>query len=309
MPISVGFAASSYFTPSELGAVAVESFLTNLATAEAVSASTQNQALAAILFLYSEVLGKELESIEHFVMAKRPRRLPVVLSRDEVFRLLSALEGVPRLMASLLYGAGLRLMECANLRVKDVDFSSRQITVRRGKGINDRITVLPEALIHALELHLIEVRRLHEADAKRGAGRVALPEALSRKYPNASAEWKWQWVFPATRTYADSSTGEVRRHHLHETVLERAVHEASCAANIPKPVSCHTLRHSFATHLLESGYDIRTIQKLLGHRDVSTTMIYTHVVGQGAYGVQSPLDTAIRGAPTVSPPPILPACR
>jgi len=271
--------------PSELGSAAVESFLSNLATAGEVSASTQNQALAAILFLYSEVLGQELEAVEKFVMAKRPKRLPVVLTRAEVSSLLSALEGVPRLMASLLYGSGLRLMECASLRIKDIDFERRQIAVRRGKGMNDRLTVLPESVARNLGLHVEAVRRQHESDLKNGGGLVMLPEALSRKYPNAASEWNWQWVFPATRMYVDSKSGQLRRHHLHETVLQRAVREACKAAGILKLAGCHSLRHSFATHLLESGYDIRTIQKLLGHRDVSTTMIYTHVVGQGAYGV------------------------
>ena len=294
--------------PSELGLASVEAFLSNLATVGAVSASTQNQALSAILFLYSEVLGRDLEQVENFAMAKRPRRLPVVLGREEVSRLLSALDGVPRLMASLLYGSGLRLMECVSLRVKDIDFDRLQINIRRGKGMNDRVTVLPLGLVKSLQLHLAEIRRQHDADVQRGAGHVALPEALSRKYPNASVEWSWQWVFPATRMYIDSKTGRLRRHHIHETVLQRAVHQACGEAGIAKPASCHSLRHSFATHLLESGYDIRTIQKLLGHRDVSTTMIYTHVAGSGAYGVQSPLDAAAASARTfvLSPAPTPP---
>lgn len=276
--------------PAELDARALSNFLSYLATTEKVSASTQNQAMAAILFLYSDVLGIPLEHIEDFVSAKRPRRVPVVLTREEVRRLLEALDGVPRLMASLLYGAGMRLMECVSLRVKDVDFARQQITIRRGKGANDRVSILPNGVSKALREHLLQVQELHERDLAAGGGRTVLPEALERKYPNAPGEWKWQWVFPATRTYFDEKSGLQRRHHLHETVLQRAVHEAAKQAQLSKPVSCHTLRHSFATHLLESGYDIRTIQKLLGHRDVSTTMIYTHVVGHGAYGVISPLD-------------------
>jgi integron integrase len=215
--------------PVEMGAPAIEAFLSRLATAGAVSASTQNQALAAILFMYTEVLGKPLETVENFVTAKRPRRLPVVLTRDEVSLLLTHLEGLSQLMASLLYGSGLRLMECVSLRVKDVDFGRRQIIVRRGKGMNDRVTMLPESVAPPLEAHLVGVRRQHQDDVERGHGRVVLPEALDRKYPNASAEWRWQWVFPATRVYVDSSSGQRRRHHLHETVLQRAVHDAAKA--------------------------------------------------------------------------------
>ena len=201
--------------------------------------------------------------------------------------------GVCQLMASLLYGSGLRLQECVTLRVKDIDLGQRQVVVRRGKGQNDRVTVLPESLVHPIENQLREARALHAADLKRGVGEVELPEALRNKYPNAGTEWKWQWVFPATRIYVDSSSGKLRRHHLHETVLQRAVHDASKVAGITKPMSCHSLRHSFATHLLELGYDIRTNQKLLVHADVRTTMVYTHVLGKGAYGVQSPLDAMV----------------
>jgi integron integrase len=260
-----------------------------LAIEEKVSASTQNQALAALLFLYDRVLGVKLPEME-IARARRPVRLPTVMSRGEVQALLSKLEGTPRLMASLLYGSGLRLQECVTLRVKDVDFSLRQLVVRRGKGLKDRVALLPASLVEPLTAHLEEVKDQHEQDLAEGAGSVALPRALRAKYPNAPREWAWQWVFPATRTYVDESSGARRRHHLHETVLQRAVRVASRVAGIDKPVSCHTLRHSFATHLLEGGYDLRTIQKLLGHSDVRTTMIYTHVLNRGPLGVKSPLD-------------------
>ena len=219
-------------------------------------------------------------------------RLPVVLSRDEVASLLSHLRGVVWLMAALLYGAGLRLLECAELRVKDLDFDRGELVVRDGKGGKDRVTMLPAALRGPLREHLARVKAQHEADVAAGRGSVALPGALRVKYPGASVEWAWQWVFPATRFYVDRQTGERRRHHLHESVLQRAVKDAARAAGISRPATCHSLRHSFATHLLEAGYDIRTIQELLGHRDVSTTMIYTHVLNRGGRGVRSPLDQA-----------------
>lgn len=276
--------------PVVMGTPGVEAFLSHLASAERVSASTQNQALAALLFLYANVLGLPLGAMGEVVHAHRPKRLPVVMTRDEVSRLLARLAGMRRLMASLLYGSGLRVQECVELRVKDVDPRARQIVVRRAKGMKDRATPLPGSLVDALMSHLEAVREQHRADLAAGAGRVQLPEALGSKYPNAGREWPWQWVFPATRTYLDAGSGERRRHHIHETVLQRAVHEAALAASIEKPVSCHTFRHSFATHLLEAGYDIRTIQRLLGHSDVRTTMIYTHVVARGPFGVQSPLD-------------------
>jgi integron integrase len=276
--------------PAELGKDEVARFLSHLAIGAKVSASTQNQALSALLFLYAEVLGSELGWMEDVVRAKRPARLPVVMSRLEVNAVLAGLSGSTRLMASLLYGSGLRLVECVTLRVKDVDFGAGQLTVRRGKGQRDRAALLPQSLVEPLTRHLAAVRRQHEVDVARGAGFVELPNALSTKYPNAPREWPWQWVFPATRTYVHPETGERRRHHLHETVLQRAVREAARAAGLSKPVSCHTFRHSFATHLLEAGYDIRTIQKLLGHRDVRTTMIYTHVLSRGPLGVKSPLD-------------------
>jgi integron integrase len=276
--------------PAEAGKDEVARFLSHLAIGAKVSASTQNEALSALLFLYAEVLGSELGWMEDVVRAKRPARLPVVMSRLEVNAVLAGLSGSTRLMASLLYGSGLRLVECVTLRVKDVDFGAGQLTVRRGKGQRDRAALLPQSLVEPLTRHLAAVRRQHEVDVARGAGFVELPNALSTKYPNAPREWPWQWVFPATRTYVHPETGERRRHHLHETVLQRAVREAARAAGLSKPVSCHTFRHSFATHLLEAGYDIRTIQKLLGHRDVRTTMIYTHVLSRGPLGVKSPLD-------------------
>lgn len=276
--------------PDTLGEGEIGAFLSSLATEGKVSASTQNQALAALLFLYREVLGRQLAWLGGLVQAKRPIRLPVVLNRDEAVALLGHLEGPVWIVAGLLYGSGLRLLEVLRLRVKDVDFDRREITVRRGKGQKDRRTVLPDTLVEALRAHLEAVRSQHAEDVALGQGSVDLPDALRRKYPSAPHEWMWQWVFPATRTYADSTTGEVRRHHLHETVIQRQIRWAARAAGISKPATPHTLRHSFATHLLESGYDIRTIQELLGHKDVSTTMIYTHVLNRGAGGVRSPLD-------------------
>ena len=275
--------------PRELGEPEVTAFLSSLA-ARGVSASTQNQALSAILFLYEVVIGERLGWMNDIVRAQRPVRLPVVLSRDEVASLLSRLRGPVWLMASLMYGSGLRLLECVELRVKDLNFDGGELTIRDGKGGKDRVTMLPASMKVALLDHLTRVKAQHESDLAAGRGSVALPGALSTKYPNAPREWGWQWVFPATRFYRDASTGERRRHHLHETVLQRAVKDAARAASIPRPATCHSLRHSFATHLLEAGYDIRTIQELLGHRDVSTTMIYTHVLNQGGRGVRSPLD-------------------
>jgi integron integrase len=249
-----------------------------------------------VLFLYDVVLGRRVGWMDGIVRAQRPVRLPVVLSRAEVSAVLSRLGGAVWLMASLLYGAGLRLMECAELRVKDVDFDARELRVRDGKGGKDRVTMLAASLAGRLRAHLEQVKAQHAADLGAGRGSVALPGALAMKYPNASREWAWQWVFPATRFYRDDATGEYRRHHLHESVVQRAVKEAVRAAGIAKPATCHSLRHSFATHLLESGYDIRTIQELLGHRDVSATMIYTHVLNQGGRGVRSPLDQIAAGS-------------
>ena len=276
--------------PAEMGAPEITRFLSALAVEGKVAASTQNQALSALLFLYREVLEMDLPWLDGVVRAKRPQRLPVVLTRDEVRTVLQPLKGVPRLMAYLLYGAGLRLLECCQLRVKDLDFGANQIVVRSGKGDKDRAAMLPAAVKADLAQHLGSVQKQHQRDLARGAGWVELPTALNRKYPNAGREWAWQWVFPATRFYVDRGTGQRRRHHLHESVLQRAVNDAVRQAGIPKRAGPHTLRHSFATHLLEDGKDIRTVQELLGHRDVSTTQIYTHVLNRGPSGVRSPLD-------------------
>ena len=265
-------------------------FLSALAVDRNVAASTQNQALSAILFLYRDVLEQDLPWLDDIVRSKRAARLPVVLTREEVRSVLQRMGGVPRLMAILLYGAGLRLLECARLRVKDVDFARNQITVRAGKGDKDRVTMLPAAVRDALTKHLEMVKRQHELDLTHGAGWVELPWAMARKYPNAGREWPWQWVFPATRIYVHQNTGQHRRHHLHESVLQRAVRDAVRLAAITKRASSHTFRHSFATHLLEARHDIRTVQELLGHRDVSTTQIYTHVLNRGPSGVESPAD-------------------
>jgi integron integrase len=276
--------------PAELGASEVTAFLTSLAVHDKVAASTQNQALSALLFLYREVLSVELPWLDDVIRAKRPQHLPVVLTRDEVRAVLQRLDGAPRLMALLLYGAGLRLLECCRLRVKDVDFAANQIVIRHGKGGKDRVTMLPAAVKAALTAHLERARKQHQADLRHGAGWVELPSALTRKYPNAGRDWGWQWVFPATRMYVDRLTAQRRRHHLHESVLQRAVKDAVRGAGIAKPATCHTFRHSFATHLLEESHDIRTVQELLGHSDVSTTMIYTHVLNRGPAGVRSPAD-------------------
>ena len=251
--------------PAEMGELELGRFLSSLATEGHVSASTQNQAFNALLFLYHEVLDKKIGLIDGVVRAKRPERLPVVLTKDEVKKVIDHITGVPRLMAILLYGAGLRLMECCRLRVKDIDFSRNEIVVRSGKGNKDRYTMLPSAVRDSLVQHLRDVRAQHEADLKRGLGRVSLPDALDRKYSSAGKEWGWQWVFPATSHFTDRVTGEQRRHHLHESVLQRAFKEARLKTGVFKPAGCHTLRHSFATHLLENGYDIRTVQELLGH--------------------------------------------
>jgi len=276
--------------PAEMGAVEVTQFLSSLAQQDHVAASTQNQALSALLFLYRQVLQVVMPWLDNVVRVKRSERLPVVLTREEVRAVIRELRGPPRLMAILLYGAGLRLLECARLRVKDVDFATNQIIVRAGKGDRDRVTMLPAVVKPDLVRHVEMVRRQHEADLRHGAGWVELPWALARKYPNAGREWAWQWVFPATRIYVDRETGQRRRHHLHESVLLRAVKEAVRRAGIAKRATCHTFRHSFATHLLEDNHDIRTVQELLGHRDVSTTMIYTHVLNRGPGGVRSPAD-------------------
>jgi integron integrase len=279
--------------PSTLGEAEVTAFLSTLATRDRVSSSTQNQALSALVFLYREVLGTELPWLDGVVRAKRVVRLPLVLTREEVRVILGELNGTPWLMLSLMYGSGLRLLECARLRIKDVDFARGEITVRDGKGGKDRRTMIPLALTAPLAAQVERVQRLHDRDLNRRLGSVALPDGIERKYPRAAWELGWQWVFPATRLHLDRRTGRYQRHHLHETVVQRAMKDAVRRTGIAKPASCHTLRHSFATHLLEAGYDIRTIQELLGHSDVSTTMIYTHVLGRGARGVRSPIDGMI----------------
>ncbi len=276
--------------PRELGAAHVVEFLADLAVAHHLSASSRNQALSGVLFLYREVLALEVAGLDEVERARLPRTLPVVLSREEVGAVLTQLHGATWLQVSLLYGAGLRLLECLQLRAKDIDLARRQVRVHRGKGARDRVTLLPVALRTPLAAHLDHVRAQHERDTGRGAGWVALPEAFASKSPSAGREWGWQWVFPADRTYVDPTTGQRRRHHVHETTLQRAVHAAAQAAGIAKRTSPHTFRHSFATHLLESGTSIRKIQELLGHEDVSTTMIYTHVVDNGVTAVRSPLD-------------------
>jgi integron integrase len=275
--------------PQEMGAPEITAFLTYLAVDQNVAASTQNQALAALLFLYREVLKMDPGPIDA-VRAKKPKRLPTVLTKEEVKIIIAALSGVNALVARLLYGSGLRLIECLRLRVKDLDFSYRQITVRDGKGFKDRVTILPESLIDPLRGHLRRVRMIHQQDLDQGYGAVFLPYALERKYPNAHKEWIWQYVFPSDRRSTDPRSGIVRRHHLHESTVQKAVREAALLAQLSKRVNCHTFRHSFATHLLEAGYDIRTVQELLGHKDVKTTQIYTHVLNRGGLSVRSPLD-------------------
>ena len=277
--------------PKELGAPEVTAFLSYLAVDNNVSASTQNQALAAVLFLYREVLELSVPWLSGIIPARRTRRLPVVLTRDEVRAVLGQVERSSRLVTALLYGSGLRLLEALQLRVKDVDFGSSELRIRMGKGQRDRVTMLPARLQSALGNHLRRVKKQHERDRALGAGWVELPYALGRKYPNAGSEWAWQWVFPGTRIYVHKPTGEFRRHHLHESVVQRAFHEAVVRTGLTKHATCHTLRHSFATHLLAGGYDIRTVQELLGHRDVRTTMIYTHVLNRGGLGVRSPVDS------------------
>jgi integron integrase len=276
--------------PKDMDAVEVEAFLTHLAVAGSVSASTQNQALSALLFLYREVLGIDLPWMDTMVRAKKPLRLPTVLSRSEVALVLERMEGGYGLMARLLYGTGMRLMECCRLRVKDVDFGQREILIREGKGVKDRVTMLPETLILPLQEHLAKRRRLYDEDLSKGMAEVFLPDALARKYPTAASEWAWQYVFPSGSYSVDPHSGRERRHHIDEKLLQRAMKRAVAASGIVKLATPHTLRHSFATHLLEGGYDIRTVQELLGHSDVSTTMIYTHVLNKGGKGVISPLD-------------------
>jgi integron integrase len=276
--------------PRELGEDHIRDYLSDLAVNRNISASTQNVALAALLFLYRDVLKLALNRIEDVERARVSRRLPVVLTKTEVSAVLNELHGIPYLAAALMYGSGLRLMECLRLRVKDLDFSYNQITVRSGKGDKDRFTPMPDKVKEALRKQLLQARLLHQQDLQAGYGSVELPNALSRKLPQAAREWAWQYVFPASKRSLDPRTGVERRHHLHESVLQKAVSAAMGKALIAKRGTCHSLRHSFATHLLEDGQDIRTIQELLGHKDVRTTMIYTHVLNRGGRGVRSPLD-------------------
>jgi len=276
--------------PKDMGAAEVESFLSHLAVARNVSASTQNQAKSALLFLYKEVLGLDLPWLDNVTQAKTPKRMPVVLTQSEVQALLTRLDGTLWLIASLLYGSGLRVMECLRLRVKDVDLSRREILVREGKGFKDRVTMLPATLVEPIRQHLLKVQSLHHEDLAAGHGEVFMPMALDRKYPGAGKSWAWQYVFPSVKLSVDPLSKKIRRHHADEKTVQRAVKKAANLASIHKLATPHTLRHSFATHLLESGYDIRTVQELLGHSDVSTTMIYTHVLNKGGRGVSSPLD-------------------
>jgi integron integrase len=276
--------------PASMGGPEIEAFLSHLAVDRQVSASTQNQALNAIVFLYRRVLGESVPQLEAMVRARKPRMLPVVLTPAEVRAVMDRLEGTPRLIVSLLYGAGLRLLEALALRVKDLDFAAGEIRLRQGKRRKDRVSVLPSACAPDLQRHLERVRALHQDDLRAGVGTASLPFALARKYPSAVSELAWQWVFPATRRYVDPADGVERRHHLHETVVQKAVKRAVQLAGVTKNVGPHTFRHSFATHLLANGYDIRTVQELLGHRNVATTMIYTHVLNKGGRGVRSPLD-------------------
>ena len=276
--------------PSEMGEKEISEYLTHLAVKRKVAASTQNQAMNAIVFLYRDVLKKELGEFPEIEPAKRPKKIPTVLTFEEVRSLMARVDGMKWVMVSLLYGSGLRLMECVRLRVKDVDFGYKEIVVRDGKGAKDRVTPLPSQAKEPLERQLEKVKILHEEDLRAGFGEVYLPEALSRKYPTAGRAWGWQYVFPSAKRSVDPRSGKERRHHLGEIVLQRVVREAARAAGIVKPVSPHTLRHSFATHLLQGGTDIRTVQELLGHKDVSTTMIYTHVLQLGGMGVKSPMD-------------------
>ena len=276
--------------PKDLGAQDVEAFLTHLAVAGGVAASTQNQAKSALLYLYREVLEIQLPWLDNVTQAKAPKRLPVVLTVLEVQSLLSRLTGTHLLIASLLYGGGMRLMEAVRLRVKDVEFSRREIVVREGKGFKDRVTMLPETVVASLKAHLTKVKALHDEDLMQECGEVYLPFALDRKNPASGREWGWQYVFPSRNLSVDPRSGKTRRHHVDEKGVQRAVKQAVRDAELVKPATPHTLRHSFATHLLQSGYDIRTVQELLGHSDVSTTMIYTHVLNKGGKGVVSPLD-------------------
>jgi len=276
--------------PAEMGEEEIRQFISDLAVNHRISASTQTVALSALLFLYRDVLKKELPYVSNIERAQRRRKLPVVFTRDEVRQVLTSLTGTQSLIGRILYGSGLRLMECLRIRVKDLDFTYGQITIRDGKGEKDRVTMLPESLRKSLERHLQKVKLLHEDDLDAGFGEVHLPYALGRKYPRAAREWRWQYVFPAGNRSIDPRSGLERRHHVSESAVQAAVKRAVSSAGLAKRGSCHTFRHSFATHLLEDGYDIRTVQELLGHKDVRTTMIYTHVLNRGGRGVRSPLD-------------------
>ena len=276
--------------PAEMAEPEINAFLTHLAVKGKVSASTQNQALSALLFLYRHVLNREVGELDEVIRARKSNHLPVVMTREEVKAVISELEGTNRVVASLLYGAGLRLLECLRLRVQDIDFSLNQITVRDGKGNKDRLTMLPEVLKSPLTEHLVRARTIHERDLADGYGRVNMPHALERKYPNASAEWRWQFVFPQEHRWTNQDTGDQGRHHIHESIIQKAMKRAVRQVGLQKKATCHTLRHSFATHLLEDGHDIRTVQELLGHKDVKTTMVYTHVLNRGGRGVRSPMD-------------------
>ena len=276
--------------PREMGEQEINAFLSHLATVGQVSASTQNQALSALLFLYRHVLGGDVGNLEGVVRARQPKRLPVVFTVAETREVLQRLQGTEQLVAQMLYGSGLRLMEALRLRVQDVEIEVRQVTVRSGKGDKDRVTVFPASLMEPLQNHLLVVRQMHQADLAAGWGRVVLPMALGRKYRNAASEWGWQWVFPQFHRWRNEKTRTQGRHHIDPSVIQKAVKRAILSAGISKPASCHTFRHSFATHLLERGQDIRTIQELLGHSDVKTTMIYTHVLNRGPCGVMSPVD-------------------
>jgi integron integrase len=277
--------------PKEMAEPEINAFLTHLAVKGQVSASTQNQALCALLYLYKYVIGREVGEFGDVVRARKPKRLPVVLTREEIKVVLGHLAGDKWLMASLMYGTGLRLMECLRLRVQDIDFRQSEITIRDGKGGKDRRTMLPQTLSAPVQAHLLKVKKTHEQDLSHGWGQVSMPEALGRKYPNASTEWRWQWVFPQENRWKNLKTGEEGRHHADESILQKAFKRAVNQAGLVKRASCHTLRHSFATHLLENGHDIRTVQELLGHKDVRTTMIYTHVLNRGGQGVPSPIDS------------------
>jgi integron integrase len=276
--------------PQEMGKPEIEAFLSHLVMKRNVASSTQNQAFNAILFLYKYVLDADMPEDINALRSKKPVRVPTVMTREETLKLIAMMHGTHQLMAKLIYGCGLRVMECIRLRVKDIDFAMNQIVVRDGKGKKDRITVLPDGVKPALIEHLVYVKRLHQDDLTKGYGRVYLPNALAKKYPNADRQWGWQYAFPAKTLSKDPRSGMKRRHHLHVSCIQKAIRKAVNLCAVVKPVGCHTLRHSFATHLLAEGYDIRTVQELLGHKDVSTTMIYTHVLNRGGKGVRSPLD-------------------